>query len=205
MSCSIDGCGSRVFCRGWCSKHYSRWHRRGDPLAPSRLDRPGGADEKWCPRCAQLKHVRYFGQRKNGQRKGYCRECYSSYLEERLAASKEARVAKRSAARKYASSERNRELRLAKLYGITLADYDAMVEAQDDRCAICSTDKPGGSSTNWHVDHDHSTGRVRGLLCSRCNLAIGQFNDDPALLIRACVYLGAVPTEQALAFYKRSA
>lgn len=206
-SCSIEDCGSRPFCRGWCTKHYTRWQRHGDPLAITRrAPAAPDASEAYCPRCQQTKSVVYFGRRSalaDSPRKGYCRDCERAYHEARQT-SAEVREARRADKRKYARSDRSRELRLGKLYGITLADYEAMLDAQGRCCAICSTDKPGGNAKHWHVDHCHSTGRVRGLLCSRCNLAIGQFNDDPELLIRACVYLGAVPTERALAYYQRA-
>lgn len=134
----------------------------------------------------------FFGKRSAqaaGRRKGYCRDCEAEYLKARLE-NKAARDSKREAARRYARSARNRELRLAKLYGITVADYDAMVEAQGNRCAICQTETITGNATYWHVDHDHATGRIRGLLCHYCNLGLGSFKDDPELLRRAVAYLG---------------
>lgn len=76
------------------------------------------------------------------------------------------------------------------LYGLEPDQYDAMVASQQGRCAICRTDQPGGQSKGgWHVDHEHATGRVRGLLCTRCNQALGLFDDDPARLRAAVEYL----------------
>lgn len=85
------------------------------------------------------------------------------------------------------------------MYGITPEVFQEMYDSQDGKCAICD------SAIAWetdnrnslHVDHDHSTGWVRGLLCGRCNLAIGQFEDDPDLLTKAIEYLiaGATPPE----------
>lgn len=68
---------------------------------------------------------------------------------------------------------RNREYHLMKNYGLTVDDYNRMVTAQNGRCAICSTDTPARG--RLHVDHDHITGKVRQLLCSRCNGALGWY------------------------------
>lgn len=75
-------------------------------------------------------------------------------------------------------------------YGITLERYEAMLAAQDGRCAICrvrfdSLTYKGVAS----VDHCHDTGRVRELLCRNCNNGLGQFLDDPNLLRAAVDYL----------------
>jgi hypothetical protein len=74
-------------------------------------------------------------------------------------------------------------------YGITLEDYDTLVVKQDGRCAICQTTNPGGRKGRFCIDHDHITGKIRGLLCSPCNRALGGFHDDPRLLQIAAEYL----------------
>lgn len=76
-------------------------------------------------------------------------------------------------------------------YGITVNDYDAMLERQGGRCAICGTADPGRSSDVFAVDHCHETGQVRGLLCYKCNTGLGMFRDDPRQLVTALQYLGA--------------
>lgn len=87
--------------------------------------------------------------------------------------------------------DRTRELQIAakfRLYGITLDQYHAMLEQQGERCAICQrVIKPVGRST--HIDHDHATGKVRGLLCEQCNAGLGQFKDRPEVLRAAATYL----------------
>lgn len=79
---------------------------------------------------------------------------------------------------------------LKKKYGITLEEFDALLEAQGGVCAICD----GGPRPwpNLVVDHDHSTGRIRGLLCHPCNAGLGQFNDNPERLARALEYMGHI-------------
>lgn len=78
---------------------------------------------------------------------------------------------------------------LADRYGITSEQYEEMVRAQGGRCAICGTDNPGRKRTKWAVDHCHKTGRVRGLLCTKCNPGLGYFQDSPELLLAAARYL----------------
>ncbi len=73
-------------------------------------------------------------------------------------------------------------------YGLTVEDHAAMVERQGNRCAICKTEHRGRGK-RLHVDHDHETGRVRGLLCGPCNVSLGGFRDDPKLLRSALKYL----------------
>jgi hypothetical protein len=85
-------------------------------------------------------------------------------------------------------AERLRGYLYAHKYGITVDDYDALFASQAGRCAICSTDSPGGRG-RFHVDHDHATGEVRGLLCTNCNAGLGQFKDDPDRLGAAIRYL----------------
>ncbi len=77
--------------------------------------------------------------------------------------------------------------RLKKCYGITLEQYNEMVEVQRGRCAIC--DKTQSVGRRLAVDHDHDTGFVRGLLCDGCNLMIGRLKDSPSLLDRMRRYL----------------
>jgi hypothetical protein len=86
------------------------------------------------------------------------------------------------------STPYRRDVQLKSLYGITLADYDRLLGTQHSRCAVCGTDKPGTRGT-WRVDHDHETGRVRGLLCDACNLGIGYLRDDPDILTAAARYV----------------
>lgn len=62
-----------------------------------------------------------------------------------------------------------RERFLVNTYGITTAQYDAMLRKQRNQCAICRTVTPKGLRGVFHVDHCHKTGRLRGLLCDRCN------------------------------------
>ena len=79
-----------------------------------------------------------------------------------------------------------RRLSLAK-YGLEPEDYDAILESQNGLCAICARECVTGRAL--HVDHDHATGYVRGLLCHKCNSGLGQFADSPDVVRAALAYL----------------
>lgn len=82
-----------------------------------------------------------------------------------------------------------RESHLRKTYGVSIEAYDAMLTAQEGRCYLCK--KPQVDCVNgWLcVDHDHKTGKIRKLLCQKCNAGIGFFEEDPNVLLAAIAYL----------------
>lgn len=73
----------------------------------------------------------------------------------------------------------------ARLYGTTVPQLLGMLKRQDYKCAICSDQLP----STWHLDHDHDTHAIRGILCPGCNTGIGHLRDDPTLLRLAADYL----------------
>lgn len=75
------------------------------------------------------------------------------------------------------------------LYGMAAGDFDRMLAEQGGGCAICRTREWPGHGNRPHVDHDHATGAVRGILCGSCNQGLGRFNDDPTRLRAAADYL----------------
>jgi hypothetical protein len=81
-----------------------------------------------------------------------------------------------------------REWHLLKLYNLTLAEFDQKLEDQGGCCKICKTANPGHKG-KFVVDHNHSTGKIRGLLCHKCNTALGLLQDSPGILQRARNYL----------------
>jgi hypothetical protein len=86
---------------------------------------------------------------------------------------------------KYVTLERDRQYRVR--YGITLSDYDRMDAEQGGTCAICAATESGKVGQFFAVDHDHATGKVRGLLCIRCNSRLGWFEKYSAQVHK---YLG---------------
>lgn len=113
-------------------------------------------------------------------------ECRTSATRKRLAAYQREHYRKH---RQGSAEEqtRLRHLRYQRKYGISEEQFLKMEADQDHACAICG-DPPNGKG-RFHVDHDAKTGRVRGLLCARCNLGIGCFLDSPDRLHAAIDYL----------------
>lgn len=88
------------------------------------------------------------------------------------------------------SVKQRRAYTLYKDYGLTQEQYDELLQSQGGGCAICGSTTSGDQRRPaLHVDHHHETGVVRGILCMKCNVAIGSMGDDPALLDRAAKYL----------------
>jgi hypothetical protein len=83
--------------------------------------------------------------------------------------------------------------RFRRRYGITVDIYEQLLEKQNGKCRICLQIPKGihgsGRLKVLHVDHDHSTGEIRGLLCDNCNRGLGYFKDDSLLLQQAIIYL----------------
>jgi len=115
---------------------------------------------KTCSKCKQTKHFSFFT--KNGAAvDGYYSMC---------------RDCKRNS--QYLST-----------YGITQEDYDLMLDIQKECCAICGIEEQKTTKKRLFVDHDHKTGKVRGLLCQHCNFVLGQAKDSVEILENAITYL----------------
>ena len=82
-----------------------------------------------------------------------------------------------------------RRSKLKATYGITPEQYELMLERQSGKCAICAAKKPGGRTKLFFIDHCHTKGHIRGLLCMRCNTGLGLFFDNPKFLSNAATYL----------------
>jgi len=91
-----------------------------------------------------------------------------------------------------------RNTHLKKMFGITLNQYESLLLAQSGVCALCGTSDPKGRGA-FHVDHDHVTGVIRGLLCHACNTGLGKLGDDPLRVSRAIQYLEGTPLEYPVA------
>ena len=160
---------------------------------------------KRCRECNELKPIDDF-YRAAGSRDGHRNECKQCNLTRRK------RWYERNAAKdidrvqawrdenqeRYADYQRRykgrpgyaaelREGHLRRKYGMTQAQYELRLREQGGGCAVCGrAPKPGKS---LHIDHDHETGHVRGLLCFKCNAALGQLDDDLERIERALTYV----------------
>jgi len=159
--CSVEGCERPWIARRWCTVHYAKWRKYGDPLSPDRVSWSG----KTCSvdGCSHPVTCR-----------GWCNKHYLRWYKEQNPPDP---AAVRRRGRKH----------LLKRYGLSVSEYEALVRRQRGRCAICRTAEPGYAS--WLVDHDHVTGQVRGLLCRACNSGIGLLRDDPDLISAAARYV----------------
>lgn len=140
------------------------------------------ADTKVCPGCNKglPRTEEFFAKvRRNSKirwKDGLyprCKECVSKYQKQRYALDSSVK------ARTLLS---NRKRQLAR-YGLTVEDYDEMLRQQEGACAICK--EPPSEGWKLAVDHDHKTGKVRGLLCLGCNVTVGYLEENP-IRIQGC-------------------
>lgn len=141
-----------------------------------------GPGEKTCTRCGRCFALAAFYVKKGDLRQSRCKLCYYETTETyRLCPDVRAARAKRI-------SRYRREVR----YGLTESDYEKMLTAQQHRCGICDqpeTKVSKGILYRLSVDHDHTTGRNRMLLCHKCNRALGNLQESPELLRKAAQYI----------------
>ena len=149
-----------------------------------------GNEIKTCRKCGQEKPLSQFSlsrkatETQNAVYRSDCKVCCSAQAMQWFRDHPE---------RQYESRRANS---LRTFYGLSIAEYDALLAAQGDTCAICGLDEAAahgrtGKQFKLSVDHDHATGRVRGILCQRCNRAIGMLGDNPEILQKAIAYLTA--------------
>ena len=156
----------RRFCSRRCAVHHNqrgvRWQGK----------------KKVCSNCGIEKPLDAFSIRRDGKGRGgrasWCKRCASDH----------AMAWNRSNPERFRKNARTH--RLKKAYGLSRSEYETMLKQQGGLCAICRD--PTRSHT-LAVDHDHSSGTIRGLLCQPCNRALGFLRDDPDLMTAALAYL----------------
>jgi hypothetical protein len=150
-------------------------------------------DSKRCPKCQKEKPLGdfYLWTR---SRSSWCKACSRESQKARRMGDPEAFSLLRSRRRleRIANGFDDDFRGHLRLYGLTVAGYEKMLADQDGRCAICGgeeTAKLRGRVRRLCVDHDHETGQVRGLLCSRCNTMLGLARSNCTILERAANYI----------------
>jgi hypothetical protein len=125
---------------------------------------------KLCSRCRKNLDLNQFAKNK-AEKDGlqrWCRKCRSLHA--------------------LTTKKHRRNHRLNRTYGLSLDAYREMLCEQGGKCACCHSADPGGHG-EFHVDHCHETGKIRGLLCSKCNTGIGLLGDNLNSLLKAVHYL----------------
>jgi len=213
--CSVDGCEKHSKTRGLCQTHYMRLVRSGttdDPVVEDKTKHPlyitwvaakrvGRLSDEWLDFWRFVKDVSPIPE---GNCRIYRVDTTKPYSKENchwktVSPGKKPdetgyEYQKRKQREKKSAPLSSRARALRRIYGMSHEEYDAMSESQGHVCAICGnpeTAQSGHSATpkKLSVDHCHATRKVRGLLCHLCNTAIGKFNDNPDLLMRAIEYL----------------
>lgn len=183
--CAFTECDEAAAARTLCSTHYAQWSNTGETWAINSRQRPRGSTavrdhsgRKQCARCLEWREVESYGPHPNSMDglRAECAHCRSkAYQRDRV------RILSRA-----------KEIR----FNLKPGQAEDMLEAQGNRCGVCRTDAPG--TKGWVIDHDHaccpepgrSCGKcVRAILCGRCNLVLGQADDDVEVLARMIDYL----------------
>jgi hypothetical protein len=145
---------------------------------------------KTCRDCGEAKARNEFHKhaRTKDRLQLYCKSCMTDRNRKWRAQNPE-RLAKYEQTRPQRSPDERRRMQLWREYKMLPADYDRMHAEQDGKCAICGSTDPGAGRAMLAVDHDHTTGAIRGLLCNGCNVALGHLKDDVSRLRSAIDYL----------------
>lgn len=138
---------------------------------------------KFCSKCKEFKPLQGFGSKswinsdgsKTFTKKSHCRDCVNKDNLERYHKNLSTKDSHKKASYKH---------RL-KGYGLTPEEYEAMLSRQEYKCSICGT----APDRLMSVDHDHSTGQIRSLLCNNCNAALGMVKEDKKVLQNMIEYL----------------
>lgn len=174
MTCNIGNCNNTIECRGYCKNHYYRFNRYGDPLG-----KPISKRKTHCKRGHEYGESNFYKD-KNGWRS--CKVCFLNRMKSYYKSNPDFYLDKNNKWRDSNSEKVNLSATLRR-YNLTLDEYHSLQEKYDFHCAICDESK------NLRVDHDHITGKVRGLLCNSHNLALGLFQDNTEVLTSAITYL----------------
>lgn len=142
-----------------------------------------------CHKCKKIKVLSLFYNH-SGRSRGYdyaCKKCKDAGVRE-YRKNPEYRKADARRAKKYRDIHKIKLIhkRYLKTYGITYEQKESLLKEQNYQCKICSKEV---NMISGHLDHNHETKKIRGILCTNCNTAIGLFKDDKEILLKAVGYL----------------
>lgn len=151
---------------------------------------------KQCTRCKEIKSLDQFNKDKK-TKSGFtyhCKLCVSHYCKTRNGVVDRKHINKMASEWKKANPEKVRAQQIKQNFGLNYESYLQMLQSQNNSCAICNTSLIAFGSIDQtdiiaNVDHCHVTGKVRGLLCRKCNTALGLFNDNENVIEKAALYL----------------
>lgn len=172
-TCSLEGCDVKHSSKGYCAKHYARILRNG---TPHRDEYYVGENDRECTKCRETKSNDNFAKSKRNLN-GRARECN---------ACRNARQAERLLDPEYREeAKRVRELnRVSRVYGPGAVPLLESINAGTASCHSCGT-----REGRLCIDHNHNTGKIRGILCHGCNVTLGFMSDDPDRLTYLLAYL----------------
>jgi hypothetical protein len=140
-----------------------------------------------CKTCGEVKPITEYSRGKPfaGGRRPNCKKCLARYEQE----NKDRWRRNPHKGKQHRTQMQRRFSHVRRYFRLSREEYLEMIERQGNRCAICGAPPPEGKFLD--VDHDHATGRIRALLCGRCNTCLGWANDNPQVLRAAADYLEA--------------
>lgn len=142
---------------------------------------------KACRSCGEEVSVDLLAKQGKAGRRAVCKPCWAKYMRGYTKRNAE-KISIRNKAYKLKYPEKYRDSRLRATFGITALHYDQMLAEQNGCCACCGVSQDS-LNRKLAVDHCHDTDMVRGLLCSNCNLALGQVGDNIEVLQNMIAYL----------------
>ena len=139
-------------------------------------------NQRQCTTCLEWKDLERFPLNKatSTGRNPSCKDCVNAYKRNKYLTDE---------GHRQQIAKATREWNLNSKYNITIEDYNILVKQQNNKCAICEDTFSATRGHRPHVDHCHVTGKVRGLLCPHCNMALGNFFDNEDILMNAITYL----------------
>ena len=175
--CIFPECNTKALSLGYCDKHYRRFKKYGDANI-KHIFIPKSCNVEGCLTQSRIKGLcdkHYRRLRKNGTT-----DLVVKTLSCSIESCNNRHVAKGLCRKHYEMKRQNI---------IINPEAQKLIDSHNGLCNICGSDTAGFGRKGFCIDHDHKTGKVRGLLCQKCNIGLGNFNDSPDLLKKAIDYL----------------